>query len=325
MNSKNNLTAKDQIKKSKESFKKAIKNTRLWTHYAVDAWDKVIWSLIPNSKYNLLNWIKNNLLKILIPIWIITWWWIATNNYTSNNHDNKNKEGITINEITHTDSICSWIDVSHYNTINLAKLLETNKSKITDNKKDTRPFEFIFIRASAWTNKDKEISNTRELLNTHNDTCSNNKDKITIGAYHYYNPNINSTKQFEVFAKQVPLLSKWDFPPVLDIERLPTEQNMNNLKKWLKNRLNLAEKKYGVKPIIYTGQSYYNSNFKNDSAFNNYPVWIAHYNNDEKSKLNNYAIHQITDQWNVPWANTDQGECDINNTLRKNINNLIIK
>ncbi len=317
--------AKQQLQKSAENFKDAgknlilaVSNTAKWIYNTIDAGDKYLWMKFKKSTNNFINWVKNNLIKILIPLSIATRSWYNHIHHKPHKHDNSKT-------IIKQDNMVAGLDISQRNTFNLKKLLQTNKKKINDNDKKTRPFEFIFIRASIRLREDINFTKVRKTIKAHNDTCKNGKDKIIIWPYHYFNPNINSTKQFKVFAKQVPTLSSWDLPPVLDVEETSTIQSVKKRKKWIKNRLNLAEKKYGVTPILYIKQSLYNDHFKHDKKFKKYPIRIAHYNGDENSKLNTYAIHQLRDDWNVPWTNTDQWETDIDNMLRTTLKELTIK
>ena len=99
--------------------------------------------------------------------------------------------------------------------------------------------------------------------------------QLIRGAYHYYRPNENSIEQANNFIKNVKL-EKGDLPPVLDIEKLPKSQSIDSLKVGLRRWLKKVEKHYKVKPIIYSGESYYNDFLKKE--FSDYPLWIANYN-----------------------------------------------
>jgi len=108
------------------------------------------------------------------------------------------------------------------------------------------------------------------------------KQHITRGAYHFYVPGRNPTKQAENFIGVVDL-EPGDLPPVLDIEksgRLTVNQIRNDAKTWL----DIVEKKYGVPPIIYTNISFYEKYF--DSGFEKYPIWVAHYLQPDKPRTN---------------------------------------
>jgi lysozyme len=126
---------------------------------------------------------------------------------------------------------------------------------------------FVFIRATAGKNK-------TDIRFKENWKASKERQLIR-GAYHYYRPNENSIEQAENFIKNVKL-EKGDLPPVLDIEKLPRKQSIDSLKVGLRRWLKKVEKHYKVKPIIYSGESYY-TDFLRDE-FSDYPLWIANYN-----------------------------------------------
>ncbi|MXV13890.1 glycoside hydrolase family 25 protein [Pedobacter sp. HMF7056] len=100
------------------------------------------------------------------------------------------------------------------------------------------------------------------------------KNGITCGAYHFFRPQKNGTWQARFFMQNVQF-EKGDLPPVVDVERLdgatPTV-----MRKELQRFLTHVERKTGVRPIIYTGLSYYKDYLA--GHFNDYPLWIAHYN-----------------------------------------------
>ena len=60
------------------------------------------------------------------------------------------------------------------------------------------------------------------------------------------------------------------------------------------NWLKLAEAKYGAKPIIYTGLSYYNDFLK--GHVDDYPLWIASYSDNSKLKTIDWKFHQFSEK-----------------------------
>lgn len=115
------------------------------------------------------------------------------------------------------------------------------------------------------------------------------------GAYHYYRPNENSTEQFQNFSKIV-TLSTGDFPPVLDVEK-ESQFGKDNLVEGVQNWLQLAEKHYGIKPIVYTGLDFYLQNLK--GKIDAYPLWIAAYSGKSRVKKVNWTFHQFTENVRV--------------------------
>ena len=163
---------------------------------------------------------------------------------------------------------------------------------------DTFPLDFVFIRATAGKNKtdSKFKENWRE----------SKKQKFIRGAYHYYRPNENSIEQAENFIKTVKL-KKGDLPPVLDIEKLPKEQSLDSLKVGLRRWLKKVEDHYNVKPIIYSGESYY-SDFLEDE-FSEYTFWIANYNFFVENIKDDWTFWQFTEKATIPGI---KGTVDIN-------------
>lgn len=163
---------------------------------------------------------------------------------------------------------------------------------------ETFPLGFVFIRATAGKNRVDTAfkENWREAK----------KNKFIRGAYHYYRPNENSIAQAENFIKTVKL-RKGDLPPVLDIEKLPKEQSIDSLKVGLKRWLKKVEKHYNVRPIIYSGESYYNDFLKEE--FGEYTFWIANYNFFEETIKEEWTFWQFTEKSTVPGI---KGTVDIN-------------
>jgi lysozyme len=160
------------------------------------------------------------------------------------------------------------------------------------------PLGFVFIRATAGGNKvDSQFK--RNWIGA-------KKKKIIRGAYHYYRPNENSIEQANLFIKTV-RLGPGDLPPVLDIEKLPKNQSIDSLKVGLKRWLDKVERHYKVKPIIYTGERYYDDFLK--SEFKEYPFWIANYNFFVEEMDDNWLFWQFTEKASIPGI---KGNVDLN-------------
>lgn len=153
---------------------------------------------------------------------------------------------------------------------------------------DDYQLSFVFIRATVGNDRlDKRFEeNWRKAK----------ENKIIRGAYHYYRPNENSLEQAELFIKTV-TLQKGDLPPVLDIERLPENQSMERLQLGLRRWLNKVEEHYKMKPIIYTGERYYNDFLKKE--FSDYLFWIANYNFYREEMEEDWLFWQFTEKASV--------------------------
>ncbi|PIF60577.1 glycoside hydrolase family 25 protein [Flavobacterium sp. 11] len=167
-----------------------------------------------------------------------------------------------------------------------------------DTLENKYPLHFVFIRATVGKDRKDRQFNKNWL--------GAKENKMIRGAYHYYRPNENSMEQAELFIKTV-TLQKGDLPPVLDIEKLPKNQSIENLKLGLKRWLNAVESHYGVKPIIYTGERYYDDFLKEE--FSDYLFWIANYNFYREEIAEDWLFWQFTEKASVPGI---KGNVDIN-------------
>lgn len=133
---------------------------------------------------------------------------------------------------------------------------------------------FVFIKAT------EGIGGVDEKF-ARNWTQASRKN-ITRGAYHFFVAGKNGRLQAENFIKTVNLKTG-DLPPVLDIEQtygISKEVLQNQIGEWL----TLVEKKYRVKPIIYTNVSFYENYIA--GKFDGYPLWVAHYLQRDRPRIN---------------------------------------
>jgi lysozyme len=189
----------------------------------------------------------------------------------------------------HKDKVYG-IDVSHYQgSIDWATLKKGNKQF---------PMQFVFIRATTGN----DGADTEYITNWKNAKANG----YIRGAYHYYRPDENSQDQAENFIKTVKL-KKGDLPPVLDIEKIPNKQSLDSLKSGLKRWLVKVEKHYGVKPIIYSGESFYTDFLKEE--FEGYNLWIANYSFFEDEIRKEWLFWQFTDKGTMKGI---EGNVDVN-------------
>ena len=160
------------------------------------------------------------------------------------------------------------------------------------------PIHFVFIRAT--------VGKDRQDYQFETNWLGAKANKMIRGAYHYYRPNENSLEQAELFISTVQL-QKGDLPPVLDIEKLPKNQSIENLKIGLKRWLKAVESHYGVRPIIYTGERYYNDFLKEEFA--DYLFWIANYNFYREEIDSDWLFWQFTEKASVSGI---KGNVDVN-------------
>jgi lysozyme len=202
--------------------------------------------------------------------------------------DEKNIKKQNLRILNHHHNKVFGIDISEYqDDIDWQQLGYIDKHQVN----------FMFIRATVGTDRvDTKFSQYWAQADK----------KFYRGAYHYYRPNENSLEQANLFIKTVKL-EKGDFPPVLDIEKLPKNQSIDSLKVGLKRWLNKVESHYGIKPIIYSGDQYF-KDFLEDE-FSEYTFWIAHYNFFEDEINQKWQIWQFTEKAKIIGI---RGNVDIN-------------
>ena len=118
---------------------------------------------------------------------------------------------------------------------------------------------------------------------THRDTLfPSNWGEITRvgikkGAYHFFRPATSAEDQANNFIEYVSM-DEGDLPPVLDVEVLDEVSKIDLISR-MRTWLYMVELHYDIKPIIYTNVKFYNQHLA--GHFDEYPYWIARYNDDE--------------------------------------------
>lgn len=169
------------------------------------------------------------------------------------------------------------IDISHYQE-------RVNWEKLRNASMGDAPVSFVFIKA---TEGEKLFDD-----NFNRNFANAKRNDIIRGAYHFFVPGINPRKQADFFIS-IAQLEPGDLPPVLDIEKkgnLTPEQLRRDVKIWL----DIVEKEYGVKPILYTGYKF-KVDYLNTPEFDAYPYWIAHYYVEKLAYKGQWTFWQHTD------------------------------
>ena len=173
------------------------------------------------------------------------------------------------------------IDISHYQgDVNWKLLKQTRQGQF--------PIKFIFMKATEGGDySDDKFKANFDSAKVHG---------FIRGAYHFYNPKTDASKQAEFFINSVKL-EPGDLPPVLDIEK--KGKDIKKLQQDLKLWLRKVENHYGVKPIIYASYRF-KTRYLNDSFFDSYPYWIAHYYVDSVKYQGDWKFWQHTDVGTLP-------------------------
>ena len=173
------------------------------------------------------------------------------------------------------------IDISHYQG-------EVDWKMLKQTRQGQFPINFVFMKATEGGDyPDKRFVANFDSAKAHG---------FIRGAYHFYNPKTDADKQADFFINSVKL-EPGDLPPVLDIEK--KGKDIGKLQADLKHWLRRIENHYGVKPIIYASYKFKNR-YLNDSVFNSYPYWIAHYYVDSVQYKGDWKFWQHTDVGTLP-------------------------
>lgn len=169
---------------------------------------------------------------------------------------------------THTaNRSIGGIDVSHYQgSINWREVAKE------------RNILYAYIKATEGTNL---VDNTY-----HTNLRGARKAGLRVGAYHFFNPNANAREQFRNFSTVVKLKEQ-DLIPIIDIEhrgKSPLREFQNRLKQFLQ----MVERHYGVRPILYTSRDFYNKYLS--GPFTHYKYMIARYHPDIPQLCDNAAF-----------------------------------
>ena len=243
--------------------------------------------------------------------------WLVKNLPKITNHEVKLYKSYLENEISAKQSgvkievpkgySVHGIDVSKYQgNIDWAKVKKMNtKTGIN--------IDFVFIKATQSTRVDPKFKKNWNAAANHD---------IARGAYHFFTSETSGAEQAENFIKTVKL-EPGDLPPVLDYEK---KASTKQVKIWLE----MIEKHYGVKPIIYTGATFYRDNL--GSEFDSYTLWVSHGPFNDMTNLNipapatsrKWSFWQFSDKGTVPGIDA-KVDFNVFNGRLSDLKNLLIK
>ena len=158
------------------------------------------------------------------------------------------------------------IDVSHYQK-------NIYWEAVKNMKVNNVAVGFTFIKATEGI----DMVDEKYAVNMRNALAAN----IPRGAYHFFNGNKSGKLQAANFVKNV-YLKKGDLPPVLDVEQA-NGASVSDMQARIADWLNLVEKRFKVRPIIYSNISFYNKYLA--GRFDDYPLWVAHYLEKNKPRI----------------------------------------
>ena len=126
------------------------------------------------------------------------------------------------------------------------------------------------------------------------------KHGFKVGSYHFFRTTSSAQDQFLNFVKTVNR-EEQDLLPMIDIEEKKnwTEQQLRDS---VKVFADLVESYYGCKPLIYTGEKFYN-NFLG-LAFKHYPLFIAKYSPTSPNVNTKWTMWQFSESGIFKGVNT---------------------
>ena len=135
------------------------------------------------------------------------------------------------------------------------------------------PIRYIYIKSTEGTS----------LLNPYyrKDYLAAKAHGFKVGSYHFFSTISPAAQQAHYFLKHS-YIRKGDFPPVLDVEPLPSQIRkmggagvlFSRVRTWLR----IVEKATGTKPILYISQIFVNRYLSMAPDIKqNYLIWIARY------------------------------------------------
>ena len=175
------------------------------------------------------------------------------------------------------------IDLSHYQG-------EVFWETVGENSK----MAYVYLKATEGsTHIDRTYERNIELAHQHG---------LKVGSYHFFRPKTELSKQLDNFISQC-RPGDQDLIPMIDIEStggLKTEEFCDSLFTFL----DLVEKAYRQKPLLYTYTNFYNKHLT--GKIDDYHLMIAQYS-DEKPELSDgrdYTIWQYTAKGEINGINT---------------------
>lgn len=166
--------------------------------------------------------------------------------------------------------------------------------------------QFAFIKATEGSSsKDPNFSENYENAQ---------KTKLRIGAYHFFSFDSPGESQAENFIESVPKTENM-LPPVVDVEFYgDKEQNppdSESVEKELSVFLNVIEKHYGTKPIIYAAERSYNMFIS--EKYDGYDIWIRNvFTSPTLSDGRKWTFWQYTDRAVLDGYKGDEKFIDMN-------------
>lgn len=147
---------------------------------------------------------------------------------------------------------------------------------------------------------------------------------VIRGAYHFFRPLIDSSKQarnFIDYVTSVEPIQPEDLPPALDLEHFPDKvrkewesiskaERVSRVRKWI----DIVEEEIQRKPIIYTSFGFWDSYMSGVKDFSSYPLWVANFTSRPKPVIPNewstWTFWQYSETTEIPGIPTPDEDGD---------------
>ncbi len=179
-----------------------------------------------------------------------------------------------------------------------------------DKSSGRKSVDFAIAKATEGaTLTDKYVEINREAIR---------KAGIKYGAYHFFSLASTAADQAQNFLQNAGL-KKGDLAPILDVENIG-KLSADELRTMVLEWLDIVERHYKCKPLIYTSASFRNK-YLNTKEFEPYSFWIGHYAVDEPAS--DCDFWQFTDRGFVDGIG-EYVDIDAFRRQRKEFNKFII-
>jgi len=211
---------------------------------------------------------------------------------------------LNINQFPARKYTVHGIDVSHH------------QNKINWNRLKDQKIDFAFIKATEGSNyKDQNFKQNWQGAQSAG---------ILTGAYHFFSFDSPASSQADNFINTTGALYG-SLVPVADVEFYADKEKnppgKESVVAQLKEFLELLEKEYGRKPIIYTTYKVYKKYIK--GSFNKYPLWIRNVYYPPSDIKNGWQFWQYSDTGSLQGVKGDV-DLDVFYGTKKELEELII-
>ena len=175
------------------------------------------------------------------------------------------------------------IDISHY------------QERIDWDQVRQEPIPYVYIKATEGCNfiDSHYATNVREA----------HRVGLSVGSYHFYRPNVDWQQQLAHMTSIVKT-EEQDLVPLIDVE-VRGHVSEGKFISDLKNFVAAVEKHYGKRPLIYSGQNFYNKHLA--GHFPQHQFMIARYSSQQPllSDGKSYIMWQYSERGRVPGIRTN--------------------